>query len=1011
MCALIRKPVGDFQVGYPESSEIRPGGTLPFAIEPKSGAVGGAGKPVWLELNVLSANLAASITDKATSESSLAYLGALDGTGTWTVWGQLHSGSVLIVIQNYMAEDGKKAKTLGSLAAGTSLTYELPLIDATTPGIQQLSIPASAGSGAWSTNAWGDGTATLMAKIQQGTGQKDPPPLPPADEVPAVSMTVNPPAPAFGTPCSLAWTVSGDSKFSATLYGPLPGGRSTETLPSTKRSGKVDGIVAVGRQLFQLVADVTLDSGTRVTVQASCVVEVTRTKDYGGIQPATSGANPGSIWRIHWAAWDVGAAWLLNGANTQRVLSSEIPAAGSGDWSFVVEAAEENVELQLFQGGSAIKTLAVEARAWAPRWAYVHGKNSPQPVAIPPAEASRRALSYYTEAVEGVLHSSQGKLVLAAESGLYTAAVGVLDDGSPWRNITFTKYKLPVAGETRRWWGAAGLSDGFVALRQTDDTPVYQLVGPGDHHVSLDLRGLHSLLTKPHPGYVPGWTPQSITETIVWFDMVAIDDLLVVRAVTSAGSAGAAQYSLGATTTSDRHQLPGRCWTVDYKAVIDGTSTALAPAPAPILDAASGCSLVAIGKALYAFSLKTGTLLHFPVSGDAGKRTLGAPSALPSAPADARYMIPVGCGELLLAINGNPDSSTDYACDLGSGEWYATSTQFDPTFWFLAANRTGDSPRMWALGGTPRRPDKDDPPSCQLYSFAAGTGASFTSGSAITGAAPAVAKSRLTIENHVGVALTRVTANVLTQLDSTQSIYWDVVGNLRSQGPIGSLAEKSAEIPDNATRTLELAWVEGQEASFRGLWKLQYPDEGGKTCFLVVNAYSADDDATTLSVERKIIGDTGRNEFYLDSPASGLGARIFRKAKVNLRFGESVHIVSVDRRPWVPGNRYLPENTWFDGRVLTLALGSTPRPIELGLDIKPWGDPPMLGFLRMTFDITKPDGAQLLRSGDSQTQLLAVVMNNAPNAPYGGCAVAEVNGVEYTLDVNLVHPPQRRRPG
>ncbi len=961
----ITKTAGAFQVSCPRKRKVSADGKLRFTIEPASGTIGGAGNKVWLQLSVLKANLAKSVTGKVNSENSSVYLGSLGDAGSWTVWGQLDSESVLIVILNYLTRDGGQASTFGSLASGHSLNYRLPLAEPPKPTV--LSIISTAGGGVWSTNAWGDGSKTLKPGIHPADSS-----LPAT--IPSVSLTANPPSPDFGSQFELDWVAPAGAS-SLMLYGQLPGGQSSRTLSGTR--GKVSDIYAVGQQPFQLVAEVEVD-GTPMTVQASYVVEVAQAeKEYGGLRAKTLGANIGNPWVLQWAAWDVDAAWLLSTYNTQRVFSSDTPAAASGEWSFVVKEARPFVALELFRGGVQLKQYFENETAWTPMWVAVQVED-PDPI----REASPRlSLSYYTESVEADLDSTVGKLVLATEQELYIAVVGVDDDGSPWLEIEFEQYQLPsaIAGDTTRWLAAAGLSDGFVALRQTGNPPAYQLVGPRDHHVSLDISGQPLL---------QGASPADIS-----FDLVVVDDLLVVRASkTSVPEIGG-------------KAMFAESWAVDYQAVIEGTADSLAPTQA-FLGAASGCSLVTIDRTLYAFAPESGTLLSLMVSGDAGARTLGAATALPSVPAGAQAtgsspegMILIGCGEHLLAVNPNPGSSHDYIYDIGSKNWYETSHLFDPEPGFLAANRTGDSPRMWALGGQPRS-SGSAASNGELYTFAVGTGSSFETNRPSEGlTTPDVSVQTMTVQNQTVLPLTLIGGFAI--------------------GPTGLVAEATGTANgyhianDDSLGNLKFYWAEKQAASFVAIWQI---GGSGTPSFQLNFLVTAEAGATEMSGEHFIVGPSGwtppfltegTGTYLLLAPGnltitiatSGLSISTLEGKKSGTydppaSLGSGWHLISDE--PGEGGWMQIVlgfENT-FEGSVSLTIGGQAGSPTQQV----------SLGSLELSVNNGKPPGFQILSSnGSGVPQVSQQDMQIAASPIYDGspsfAVSSEYKGADCTINI------------
>jgi hypothetical protein len=307
---------------------------------------------------------------------------------------------------------------------------------------------------------------------------------------PKVSLDVDKPNSTMlepGDKVRISWSVA--DGVSATLRGPLPGGRSEYTLSKDAGSDfRIDKgsleIYAVGQATYFLDARVRDPEGENIQVVRTLFLDTKEVDKFAHLR-----VRPNRILRngradIHWAVWGVKKATVRSGERALKLTLTEQDLLrtyqGSGIWSPSV-SNKQDVSLEI----DDFKTL--EAKINVEEWKSVKLDSS--------FTGKRLGLAVAAPA-----------MALLTSDGLWIANVGN-DDGEHEDPLTL-EFQKATTDTPKAWLAVTALGKGFAVLRQVTipdrlrPRDVFQLAryGPDGkpEGVPVDLLGSPSYLVGHH---------------------------------------------------------------------------------------------------------------------------------------------------------------------------------------------------------------------------------------------------------------------------------------------------------------------------------------------------------------------------------------------------------------------------------------------------------------------------------------------------------------------------------
>lgn len=308
----------------------------------------------------------------------------------------------------------------------------------------------------------------------------------PAEWTPEVTFNTNQTTPSMiapGSDVKISWHIK--DGVSATLRGPLPGGKTERQLDPKEFDGSFQ-IKAVGPVTYMLQAEVKRsDDKPNVQVVKLLSLDVYTRNKYAHVDARPPRVLPLGLVEIDWAAWGVNFVMIEAEGGSRKIPLTDVTLSGfrqgMGVMRFNAGKAtalrESKVKLNI-EINKKLQTEDSTAFDVVP-WEQVNSSFTGQPIGL------------------AVLAP---KLALLTTDGLWVAEVGTLDltDDTSDKSLKFTR---TVATDSPKSYGIAALGSRFVVLKQTTDNDLqvafYKSDGKPDDVVPIDLpAALRPLLTN-----------------------------------------------------------------------------------------------------------------------------------------------------------------------------------------------------------------------------------------------------------------------------------------------------------------------------------------------------------------------------------------------------------------------------------------------------------------------------------------------------------------------------------
>ena len=264
------------------------------------------------------------------------------------------------------------------------------------------------------------------------------------DETPTV---INP-----GTSVKIHWKIK--NGVSATLRGPLPGGKTKRSLASDEFDSSMT-IMAVSPVTYSLHAEVKPPDGKpNIEVIKMLSLDVFTAAKYGYVAARAPRVLPLGLVEIDWAAWGVKYVIIEAEGGSRRINLTDMTASGVfqgvGVMRFNAEAgpsrkSEVNLFLELENELKNPPPAFFHVVAWQPVTTSFTGQPIGLAIAVP-------------------------MMALLTTDGLWIAEVGEYDLSTAGKKPTsFTFKRIVTTDPPKAWHGVGALGQRFVVLKQTKD--------------------------------------------------------------------------------------------------------------------------------------------------------------------------------------------------------------------------------------------------------------------------------------------------------------------------------------------------------------------------------------------------------------------------------------------------------------------------------------------------------------------------------------------------------------
>lgn len=299
----------------------------------------------------------------------------------------------------------------------------------------------------------------------------------PTEWTPEVTFNTNQPSPSMIEPATqvkIQWHIK--DGVSATIRGPLPGGKTERSLGPEEFDGSFQ-ILAVGPVTYMLQAEVKRPDGKpNVQVVKMLSLDVYTKNKYGYVDARPPRVLPLGLVEIDWAAWGVNFVMIEAEGGMRKIPLTDMTLSGfrqgMGVMRFTAGRAtalrESKVKLNI-EINKSLKTEASTAFDVVP-WEKVTSNFTGQPIGL------------------AVIAP---KMALLTTEGIWIAEVGEFDltDDTTDKSLKFTR--IVTTDPPKAWHAIAALAKRFVVLKQTKDNDLQVAFlkpdGKPDEVVPIDL--------------------------------------------------------------------------------------------------------------------------------------------------------------------------------------------------------------------------------------------------------------------------------------------------------------------------------------------------------------------------------------------------------------------------------------------------------------------------------------------------------------------------------------------
>ena len=573
--------------------------TTQLAIRLKNTSTGPLDKPLTIEFFTPKYLVSQQIRDAAeAAPRSPLGVTTLDAVvtgveGTFSVWAKPETSAEFVSILLMNDRDKTGAETPPTiLAAGAELTILIPLDRNASHASVNLPYFYE-----YDVNPIVAGQLEL-----QGTD---------SEWTPEVTLTSNQASPSMispGTDVRIFWHIK--DGVSATLRGPLPGGKTDWTLSdSAKTSFKLsDGFFdfkAVGPVTYMLQAEVTREGKPNVEVVRLISLDVYTKGKYGFLDARPLRVLPHGLVELDWAAWGTNTVTIFAGDASRRIPLTEMTLSGflQGSGVMRVTASKTVTATDVKLVIEVDKKPKVEAEA---RFDVVQWKS------MKPSQFTGQPLG---------LAVAAPKMALLTTDGLWIARVGADDfDGGDYSEVQQVAFSRPTTMDQPKAWRALAASgQRFVALRQTNENGLqvafFNSQGNPDEVLPIDL-------PADLRWFVGSGTPIDL--------VVCAGRAYITAEALFMGGPVRRAFSVGINSATKK---------AEYR-------------PEPLLETMVGYRLWAFDNALYAVNRRSGHMFRFSVKPDGKLEPYKAAAAVGQ---DAASMVQdallVPVGHVLAVLN------------------------------------------------------------------------------------------------------------------------------------------------------------------------------------------------------------------------------------------------------------------------------------------------------------------------------------------------------------------------